>query len=128
MFRPSHQRGLFSMSEESQPNLIDLDLVDKVVELIPPITWDTVITGIITKVVDNMPSNVLTQLTGSYDGFDHAEAILNDYYRNEELEYKDLIIDAFKMLGVENTLYYLDSLQLDKYAEFLEKESTTQPE
>jgi hypothetical protein len=44
------------MSEESQPNLIDLDLVDKVVELIPPITWDTVITGIITKVVDNMPS------------------------------------------------------------------------
>jgi hypothetical protein len=45
------------MSEESQPNLIDLDLVDKVVELIPPITWDTVITGIITKVVDNMPSN-----------------------------------------------------------------------
>ena len=128
MFRPSHQRGLFSMSEESQPNLIDLDLVDKVVELIPPITWDTVITGIITKVVDNMPSNVLTQLTGFYDGFDQAEAILDDYYRNEEREYKDLIIDAFKMLGVENTLYYLDSLQLDKYAEFLEKESTTQPE
>jgi hypothetical protein len=31
------------------------------------------------------------------------------------------------MLGVENTLYYLDSLQLDKYAEFLEKESTPQP-
>ena len=116
------------MSEESQPNLIDLDLVDKVVELIPPITWDTVINGIITKVVDNMPSDILTQLTGSYDGFDQAEAILNDYYRNEEREYKDLIIDAFKMLGVENTLYYLDSLQLDKYAEFLEKESTTQPE
>jgi len=116
------------MSEESQTNLIDLDLVDKVVELIPPITWDTVITGIITKVVDNMPSNVLIQLTGSYDGFDQAEEILNDYYRNEECEYKDLIVDAFKMLGVENTLYYLDSLQLDKYAEFLEKESTTQPE
>lgn len=116
------------MSEESQPNLIDLDLVDKVVKLIPPITWDTVITGIITKVVDNMPSDILTQLTGSYDGFDQAEEILNDYYRNEEREYKDLIIDAFKMLGVENTLYYLDSLQLDKYAEFLKKESTTQPE
>jgi hypothetical protein len=70
------------MSEESQPNLIDLDLVDKVVELIPPITWDTVINGIITQVVDNMPSNILTQLTGSYEGFDQAEEILNDYYRS----------------------------------------------
>lgn len=114
------------MSDQSQPNLVDLDLVDKVVELIPPITWDSVITGIITQIVDNMPSDVLKQLTGSFDDFDKAEQILHAYYTNEECENKELIIDAFKMLGAENTLFFLDSLQLDKYAEFLETESTQQ--
>ena len=112
------------MSNQSQPNLVDLDLVDKVVELIPPITWDSVITGIITQIVDGMPSDILQQLTGSFDDFDRAEQILHDYYRSEDRENKELIIDAFKMLGAENTLYFLDSLQLDKYAEFLENDST----
>lgn len=112
------------MSDQSQPNLVDLDLVDKVVELIPPITWDSVITGIITQIVDGMPSDILQQLTGSFDDFDRAEQILHDYYRSEDRENKELIIDAFKMLGAENTLYFLDSLQLDKYAEFLENDST----
>ena len=112
------------MSDQSQPNLVDLDLVDKVVELIPPITWDSVITGIITQIVDGMPSNILQQLTGSFDDFDRAEQILHDYYRSEDRDNKELIIDAFKMLGAENTLYFLDSLQLDKYAEFLENDST----
>lgn len=112
------------MSDQSQPNLVDLDLVDKVVELIPPITWDSVITGIITQIVDGMPSDILQQLTGSFDDFDRAEQILHDYYRSEDRDNKELIIDAFKMLGAENTLYFLDSLQLDKYAEFLENDST----
>lgn len=116
------------MSNESQPNLIDLDLVDKVVELIPPITWDSVTTGIITQIVDNMPSDVLQKLTGSFDDFDKAEQILHDYYTSDTRENKELIIDAFKMLGAENTLFFLDSLQLDKYAEFLEAESTQQPQ
>lgn len=116
------------MSDQSQPNLVDLDLVDKVVELIPPITWDSVITGIITQIVDGMPSDILQQLTGSFDDFDRAEQILHDYYRSEDRDNKELIIDAFKMLGAENTLYFLDSLQLDKYAEFLENDSTPDSE
>jgi len=114
------------MTNESQPNLVDLDLVDKVMELIPPITWDSVLTGIITQIVDNMPSDILEKLTGSFDDFDKAEQILHDYYTSDTRENKELIIDAFKMLGVEHTLYFLDSLQLDKYAEFLETESTQQ--
>ena len=114
------------MSNESQPNLVDLDLVDKVINLIPPITWDTVLSGIIAQIVDNMPSDILQKLTGSFDDFDKAEQILHDYYTADDRESKDLIIDAFKMLGAENTLYFLDSLQLDKYAEFLEAQSTQQ--
>ena len=121
---PRNSGGFSLMSDQSQPNLVDLDLVDKVVELIPPITWDSVITGIITQIVDGMPSDILQQLTGSFDDFDRAEQILHDYYRSEDRENKELIIDAFKMLGAENTLYFLDSLQLDKYAEFLENDST----
>lgn len=113
------------MSDESQGNLIDLDLVDKVVELIPPITWDNVITGIVAQLVDNMSSDVLQRLTGSFDDFDKAEHILHCYYTDDTRENKELIIDAFKILGAENTLYFLDSLQLDKYAEFLQQQQLT---
>ena len=60
-----------------------------------------------------MPSTVLLQLTDSEDDFDRAEQILFDYYELPERKL-DLIVDAFKIIGEENTLYLLDSMQLDK--------------
>ena len=104
--------------------LIDLDLVDKVMELIPPNTWSYVLERLVTHFVDGMTSDVLQQLTGTFDDFDAAEKILFDYYTDPDLESTELIIDAFKILGPENTLYYLDSLQLDKYSDFLNNKTT----
>lgn len=58
-----------------------------------------------------MPGTVLEKLTGSYDDFDKAEAILFNYY--ELPEYKEeLIIDAFKIMGSVNCLELLNSLNL----------------
>jgi hypothetical protein len=102
--------GVFSMTNDS--SLIDLDLVDKVVALVPQHTWKTVQEYIIDQLVDLMPSTVLEDLTGDPVGFDKAEAILYEYYNTHSNE--DLITDAFKILGEENTLYMLDSLQLNK--------------
>lgn len=92
---------------------IDLNLVEQVIDRIPEWTWPSVKDAIVTNIVDEMPSAVLEQLTGSPDDFDKAEEILNDYYALPDLK-KELIVDSFKIIGDENTLYLLDSLQLDK--------------
>lgn len=99
------------MTTEST-ELIDLDLVDKVVTLVPEHAWDFVTTYLIDQLVDSMPSTVLESLTGDPCGFDQAEEILHNYYT--ESTHEDLIVDAFKILGTENTLYMMDSWQLDK--------------
>ena len=104
------------MISESQAPPIDLNLVDQVCERIPDETWTMVRDAIVANVVDNMPSDVLMKLTGEPDNFDRAEEIVMDYYRIPERNH-ELIADSFKILGPENTLYLLDSLQLDKYVE-----------
>ncbi len=99
------------MTTEST-ELIDLDLVDKVVALVPGHAWDFVTTYLIDQLVDSMPSTVLEKLTGDPCGFVQAEEILHNYYG--DATHEDLIVDAFKILGTENTLYMMDSWQLDK--------------
>jgi len=108
------------MISQTQNNLIDLDLVDQVMQHIPAVTWPSVINAIVTNIVDNMPSTVVEKLTGSIDNFDRAEQILLDYY-STTVDNKELIVDAFKIMGPENTVYLLDSLQLNKLEETLNK-------
>ena len=108
------------MISESHSQPIDLNLVEEVCNRIPDSTWTAVRDAIVGNIVDNMPSDVLLKLTGKPDDFDRAEEIVMDYYRIPDRQ-QELIIDSFKILGPENTLYLLDSLQLDKYAEVLAK-------
>ena len=103
-------------------DLVDLDLVDQVVQRIPAWTWSRVKEALITNLVDLMPSTVLEKLTNDPMGFEMAEEILHNYYQDEEHN-SDLIVDSFKIIGEENTLYLLDSLQLDK----IESPSDTAP-
>lgn len=93
--------------------LIDLDLVDKTIALIPEQAWPQVQKVIITTLVDNMPGSVIETLTGSYDNFDRAEEILYDYYQLPKRQ-EDLIVDAFKIMGPVNCLELLHSLNLSK--------------
>ena len=96
--------------------MIDMDLVANVVDNIPAMTWEQVKEGIIVNLVDQMPSDILIKLTGDPTGFEKAEAILDEYYVLPDRQ-EDLIADSFKIIGVENPVYFLDSLQLDKYVE-----------
>jgi hypothetical protein len=103
--------------QPQNPNIgINLDLVDNVVDRIPRGTWPIVKDRLVTSLVDAMPTTVLERLTGDPGGDDRAQEILDDYYALSDRN-KDLIVDSFKIIGEEQTLYSLDSLQLDKITE-----------
>lgn len=91
--------------------LVDLDLVDQTIALIPEHGWTQVRQAIIVALVDNMPGTVVEQLTGTYDNFDRAEEILYSYYKLPEMQ-QELIIDAFKIMNAVNCLELLSSLNL----------------
>jgi hypothetical protein len=100
--------------QPQNPNIgIDLDLIDQVIDRIPQWTWSVVKDRLVTDLVDSMPTTVLERLTGDPGGDDRAQEILDDYYASPDRN-KDLIVDSFRIIGEEQTLYSLDSLQLDK--------------
>jgi hypothetical protein len=100
--------------QPQNPNIgIDLDLIDQVIDRIPEWTWSVVKDRLVTDLVDSMPTTVLERLTGDPGGDDRAQEILDDYYASSDRN-KDLIVDSFRIIGEEQTLYSLDSLQLDK--------------
>jgi hypothetical protein len=98
----------------NNPNkAINLDLVDLICDNIPDWTWTVVKEQLIDAMVDVMPTHILEKLTGDPTGDERALEILDDYYKSNELN-KDLIVDAFKILGEDQTTYLLDALQLNK--------------
>jgi len=102
------------METNSNPNKgIDLNLVDQVVAHIPAWTWTVVKKQLVDALVNAMPTTVLEKLTGDPTDDDRALEILDDYYKTNDMN-QELIIDAFKILGEEHTVYLLDALQLDK--------------
>lgn len=104
------------MNNTTPDNCINLDLVDKVIALIPNNTWNVVVPGLVNALIDAMPSDVLIQLTGDINGFDRAEEILMSYY-NEPDQTQSIIADTFRILGDEATLYLLEAMHLDTYKE-----------
>ena len=104
------------MQPQNPNTKINLDLIDQVVDRIPEWTWTVVKNRLITDLVDAMTTTILERLTGNPNGDDRAQEILDDYYASFDKN-KDLIVDSFRIIGEEQTLYSLDSLQLDKITE-----------
>ena len=92
---------------------VDLDLIDQTIALIPEQAWTQVRQAIVTALVDNMPGSVIERITGVYDAFDQAEAVLLDYYTIPDKQ-DELIMDAFKIMGPVNCLELLNSLELSE--------------
>lgn len=88
---------------------INMELVDDIVMAIPDDGWNKVKEKFAELFVDNMPAEILYKLTGEHEGYDKAETILAEYYEpdNQRIE---VIIDAFKILGPNQTVYTLDLL------------------
>ena len=126
MFRPLRKRGLFLMKLNPDPSLdqeqdqlpepyqeelqkdiptpaeVDMDLVVKVIELVPRHTWPAVLDAAVSNIVDELPVETMFRM---------CEMYLTDYYLQNPME---IIPDMFRIKGEEATLYILDSLQLDK--------------
>jgi len=88
------------------------DVTQLIADCIPDSEWDRVRNAIVERIVDNMPAEVLLKLTDSVDNFDLAELILNTHYK--EAPNIELIVDAFKLVGAEQTAYLLDSLNIQQ--------------
>ena len=100
-------------SMDNNSSMIDMQLVDDVVMAIPDNAWDKVKAKFVEIIVDVMPSEILKALTGSADekAFAKAETILSEYYE-PDTGCIEIIVDAIKLLGPEQTLYTLDLLQI----------------
>jgi len=97
-------------------------LIQQTISLIPEHTWPVVIDKLSARIVDQMPSNVLKQLTGSEVDFEKAEKILLNFYLQSKEKREDLISDSFGLVGAEPTLYFLENMELDKISEPKQKQ------
>jgi hypothetical protein len=99
------------MITPAQPEIVT-DVTELIADCIPDSEWDRVRQAIVERIVDNMPSQVMMQLTNSIDNFDFAELVLNTHYK--EAPNVELIVDAFKLIGAEQTADLLDSLNIQQ--------------
>lgn len=109
------------MISQTQNKPIDLNLVDQVCEHIPAWTWPQVKEQLVDALVTEMPTYVIEKLTGDPTDDEGAFNVLDKYYESNEKN-KELIVDAFKVLGEEHTVYLLDSLQLNKIQQPIKQE------
>ena len=107
MFGPCASGGLFFMISKS---IIYHDVTELIADCIPDEAWPAVRHEIIQQMLDNMPSDVMIELTGRPDAFDTAEQLLQKFYMNEPGH--KLIQDSFDLVGKEETAFILDSLNL----------------
>ena len=92
-------------------SIVSKDVTELIADCIPDEEWERVCQFMVEKIVDNMPSDVMTKLTGKCDAFETAEQLLNAFYKDAPKN--ELIKDSFKLIGAEQTAYHLDSLNLN---------------
>ena len=84
------------------PESVDMELVHKIIDLVPRHTWPAVLDAAVANIVDELPMETMFRM---------CELYLTDYYLQNPIE---IIPDLIRIKGEECTLYILDSLQLDK--------------
>jgi len=100
------------MQPKNPNTVIALALVDEVVARIPEWAWPVVKDRLVNELLDAMPTFVIERLTGSPTNDDRAQEILDNYYKPAERN-RNIIVDSFEILGEEQTLEFLEALQLD---------------
>lgn len=91
----------------------DLQIIDEIIKHVPHWTWPFIRDRFAEIFVDNMTSDVLLRLTGERDNFDRAEELVLNHYSMPGYE-RQLLIDATQVITIEEIVYQLDAMQLDK--------------
>lgn len=99
---PEPQVEQEEQQEIPQPDPVDMDLVLKVIDMVPRHTWPAVLDAAVANIVDELPMETMFRM---------CELYLTDYYLQNPME---IIPDLMRIKGEESALYILDSLQLDK--------------
>jgi hypothetical protein len=97
--------------EKPIDDLTDLGLAKSCIDLIPSDKWSLVVKELTTDIVTLMPQQMMDEVTGDKGSQDMAEAILYQYYL-VIADKEEVLIDAFRILGENQTLRILDSLEL----------------
>lgn len=99
---PEPQVEQEEQQEIPQPDPVDMDLVLKVIDMVPRHTWPAVLDAAVANIVDELPMETMFRM---------CELYLTDYYLQNPME---IIPDLFRIKGEKSALYLLDALQLDK--------------
>jgi hypothetical protein len=94
-----------------QPEFVS-DVTELIADSIPNDALDLVRKALVSRIVDEMPSDIMLKLTKSTDDFEFAELVLNAHYKERPMV--DLIIDSFQLVGAEQTADLLDSLNIQQ--------------
>lgn len=89
---------------------VDVDLSKQICDLITEEQHERVRQKLVPIFVDFAPITFLQGLTGDPEGYDQAEEILRDWYK--EQPFNVLIEDAMRLIGKTDLCYSLDSLNL----------------
>ena len=81
-------------------NAIDPGLIEKIEDDIPDHTWDYVINSLSHRMLDCLPMQTIISIASLY---------LSDYYTENTDE---LIPDALEIIGIQNTVNLLETLEL----------------
>jgi hypothetical protein len=92
-------------------DLGNVHLAEDCLKMIPKKKFALVVKTLAALIVDKMPNSTVNELTGKDSGQDMAEAILFQYYL-VVADPKEVLTDAFKIVGESETLYHLDLLNL----------------
>ena len=106
---PSAETG----EKPTDEDLGNVQLAEDCLAIIPKNKFSLVVKTLAALIVDKMPSPTVNELTGKDSGQDMAEAILFQYYL-VVADPKEVLTDAFKIVGESETLYHLDLLNLTK--------------
>lgn len=96
-------------------SIIYHDVTELIADCIPNEAWPLIRHEVIQQMLDNMPSDVMIQLTGEPDAFETAEQLLQKFYADAPGH--KLIKDSFDLVGKEETVFILDSLNLTSHNE-----------
>mgnify|MGYP003133903906 CR=1 FL=1 len=96
---------------------IDTELLDETVKLINDKNWSPIKSELVRRVIECMPSAVLDEIANADESDKRTKEkivtkVLYDFYDSIENPRHELVETCFDLIGSQQTLYYLNLLEL----------------
>ena len=96
---------------------IDIELLEKTVELITDDNWSPIKSALVNKVIERMPDHVLNQIANADQSDEDTKKkivtkVLYSFYDSIENPRYELVETCFDLFGAQQTLYFFILLDL----------------